>query len=74
MSGGPWPEWQEGDRCTGCGFWWWAATAAERASGAAAQPGWHSLVPITLADHPELARPVQCGVCPSTAGRAGVWQ
>ncbi len=41
---------REGDRCQVCGHWYWASDGE----------GWHSLVPITYADTPELARPTYC--------------
>jgi hypothetical protein len=47
---------REGDRCGGCGYWWW-----ERDEDRG--PGWHSLVPISYADTPELARIVACPTC-----------
>lgn len=42
----------EGDRCAVCGYWFWDRPAED--------VGWHSLVPITYADTPELRRIVFC--------------
>jgi rubredoxin len=44
---------REGDRCRTCGYWYWERNGE----------GWHSLVPITYADHPEEAHGVLCPVC-----------
>lgn len=44
---------REGDRCHDCGHWYWERDGK----------GWHSLVPITFADHPEAATEVICSSC-----------
>lgn len=45
---------KEGDRCSVCRYWYWERDGE----------GWHSLVPITFADTPELANEIDwCGKC-----------
>jgi hypothetical protein len=42
----------DGNRCDRCRHWFWESDG-----------GWHSLVPITYADTPELSRPSICPNC-----------
>lgn len=44
-------DYREGDRCCVCGYWYWELDGL-----------WHSLVPITFTDTPELRRLVFCGL------------